>query len=160
MQEGESLKTTSTGQVGHWYSDSMDYKHVLQRQMISKYSDVSCLPDSPSMCLSWLTTPCHATVWFSCFSFVFLTVQHAINSKQQNKIFLKAQDRNEFYVLNRIIEWFGSEDIKDLLVPRQGRFAPIWGCSKPHPPWSWTLPGWGHTQLLWATHSNVSSPSQ
>lgn len=105
MQELQTLKTktTATGQMGHWYSDYMDYKYVLQKQMISKYSDVSCLPDSPSICLSWLRTPCHATVWLSCFLLVFLAAPHEINSKQQNKIFLKAENSHDFYVLTTIL---------------------------------------------------------
>lgn len=105
MQKVEILKrkTTTTGQMGHWYSDYMDCKHVLQKQTISKYSEVSCPPDSPSTCLSWLRTPCHATVWLSFFLFVFLAATHEINSKQQNKIFLKAENSHKFYALTTIL---------------------------------------------------------
>jgi len=34
------------------------------------------------------------------------------------------------------------------------------GCSKPHPTWPWTLPGRGHPELLWATSSSASPPSE
>lgn len=37
----------------------------------------------------------------------------------------------------------------------QGHLRP--GCSKPQP--TWTLPGMGHRQLLWATGSRISPPS-
>lgn len=87
MQEVEILKrkTTATGQMGHWCSDYKDYKNVLQKQMISKYNDVSCLPDSPSTCVSYLKTPCHATLWLSCFLFVFFWLHH-MKSIPSNKI--------------------------------------------------------------------------
>jgi len=32
------------------------------------------------------------------------------------------------------------------------------GCSKPHPTWSWALPGASHPQLLRATCSSASPP--
>jgi len=34
------------------------------------------------------------------------------------------------------------------------------GCSELHPTWTWTLPGRGQSQLLWATCSSVSPPSR
>lgn len=34
------------------------------------------------------------------------------------------------------------------------------GCSKPHPPWPWTLQGMGKPQFLWPASSRVSPPSQ
>ena len=55
-------------------------------------------------------------------------------------------------------------DLKDHIIP-----APLpWGgmpstrpgCSKPHPTWPWTLPGMEHPQLLWATCSSASPPSE
>lgn len=36
LQRMEFLMTTATGQVGLWYSDYIDYKYVLQKDMISK----------------------------------------------------------------------------------------------------------------------------
>lgn len=41
-----------------------------------------------------------------------------------------------------------------------GRVYLALGCSELHPIWPGRLPGIGHLQLLWETHSNVSSPSE
>jgi len=53
-------------------------------------------------------------------------------------------------------------DVKDHLVsppqPLAGTPPTRPSCSKPHPPWAWTLPATGHSQLLWATCSSVSPP--
>ena len=55
-------------------------------------------------------------------------------------------------------------DLIDHLVPtplpRAGTPSTRPGCSKPHPTWPWTLPGRGHPQLLWATCSSASPPSE
>jgi len=55
-------------------------------------------------------------------------------------------------------------DLKDHLVqpplPSTGKPSTTPGCSKPCPTWPWTLPGRGHPQLLWATCSCASQPSQ
>jgi len=64
-----------------------------------------------------------------------------------------------------IIPWSGLEGTskKDHLVPTPLPWAGIpstrTGCSKPCPTWSWTLPGREHPQLLWATCSSASPPS-
>ena len=59
--------------------------------------------------------------------------------------------------------WVG-RDLKDHLVPTPlpwtGTPSTRPGCPKPHPTWPWTLPGRGRPQLLWATCSSASPPSQ
>lgn len=80
----EFLKTIATGQVALWYSDYIDYKYVLQEDMISKQSDDSFLPDSPFVGLSWLRTTFHEIVWLSCFH-LFLWLHH-MKSIPNNKI--------------------------------------------------------------------------
>jgi len=51
--------------------------------------------------------------------------------------------------------WVGRE-LRDHLVPtplpQSGTPPTRPGCSKPHPTWSWTLPGRGHPQLHWADY--------
>lgn len=69
---------------------------------------------------------------------------------------------NQFRIKHRIIlAW---KDLKDHQVQpychRAGTLSTCPGCSEPHPPWPWKLPGMGHPWFLWAACSNASPPSQ
>ena len=63
---------------------------------------------------------------------------------------------------HRIIEWFGLEGTLKIIwfqPPWAGTSSTRPGCSELHPAWSWTLPGRGYPQLLWATWDSVSPRS-
>lgn len=64
------------------------------------------------------------------------------------------------YSSRRIITsgWVGRDLIQPLPWTETHPTRP--DCPKPHPVWSWTLPGMRHPQLLWTTCSSTSQPSQ
>lgn len=70
---------------------------------------------------------------------------------------VKQELRKAESVNHRITEWAGleeafSDQLKNpVLLPRPAHLLlHTSGCPRPHPTWSWTLPGMKHSQLLWA----------
>ncbi|KAK4828311.1 hypothetical protein QYF61_025323 [Mycteria americana] len=117
------------------------------------------------------------------------SVKNTVTENKEVGVYAGASTFNVFFNdLNNGSEYTPSRFVEDIKLGRRGHYTGGWrnftqgnfkrletwtdvlkfnkgtpstrpGCSKPHPTWPQTLPGMGHTQLLWATCSSVSPPS-